>query len=1104
MPIRVLKYSLLLFLALLLKNANSQSASFNHVTADDGLSYNSISAITQDPKGFIWIGTYAGLNKYDGYKMTQYAKADSGLNKLRAGIIRCLYADKENNLWIGTTDGGMSKLDLLTNQITTFLYDSTDAESGSKNSVYDIKEFEDGILYVAADNGLNIFDKRTNKFSKLKHNDKDPNTLLVDIVNTMTKDTRGHIWFGHSGHGLTEYIPEQKKFIRYTFADPKAKLRGNRIRNLFADSKGFVWISFWHAGVGIYDTKKNYFWDPVDTIPLYENLKRVGLISQFIEDRNADTWMCTAEKGIVRYQRKTGELDIFMNNPDDPESISDNTNLAIMEDKNGLIWSGTWKAGLNYFNPNCLKFGLYKYESNKENTLNDDYILSFLQDSKDQVVIGTGKSICNFNINTKQFTNVKLDPNDVNSLIFNSQVTFILKDFDDTYWYGSNGNGLYHYFPKTKKYKHYHTSNSPNSLSSDIINYILLDADNNLWISTYYGGINLFDRQKDNFTTYLADKSNTELFSGTVLNLRQDKKGKIWVGTEKNGLLILNPKTRTFIKPFTEKSGSPLYKGIIFSTYFDQKGKLWVSCVDRFLELDPETFKYIDHSEDKPLFRSDFSGITQDAQGNFWLISSNGLFRYNPSKKEAKRFGKPDGTQGFEFNYNAILKLSNDKILVGGWTGMNYFDPKEIVEITNPPSVSFTELYVLNKLDTLSTHISRTDQITLSYRDYFFAIHFAAFDFSNPTENKFMYKMDGLDEDWIDIGTQHQLTFTNLDPGDYVLNIKAANSQGVWNDKPLQLKITITPPFWRTKWFYALCLIVIIGSIYFYIKYREKKLRLEKEILEKKVEERTLELNEEKLKVEEAHKDIKDSIYYAQKIQSAIIPTEDDLKKVLPNSFVLFQPKDIVSGDFYWLVDKPEHVFCAIADCTGHGVPGGFMTMLGSGFLNEIVNEQKITEPAEILNKLREKIISTLKQTGRSGENKDGMDIVLLRFTKKNRELAYACANNGFILLDGETMSEHYGDKQPVGIYGHDVKPFTANKLTLKENVTLYSYTDGYPDQFGGEKGKKFKYKTLNELLIKNTHLQMSYQKDKLHDAFAAWKGPLEQIDDVCVMGIRF
>jgi tetratricopeptide (TPR) repeat protein len=275
----------------------------------------------------------------------------------------------------------------------------------------------------------------------------------------------------------------------------------------------------------------------------------------------------------------------------------------------------------------------------------------------------------------------------------------------------------------------------------------------------------------------------------------------------------------------------------------------------------------------------------------------------------------------------------------------------------------------------------------------------------------------------------------------------------------------------------------------------------------------------QKKEVEQKNKDITDSIQYAQKIQSAILPNEEIFRKTIPDSFILFKPKDIVSGDFYWLSDREDYVFYATADSTGHGVPGGFMSMLGTALLNEIIDERKLKDCGEVLTLMREKIMQALKQTGDS-ESKDGMDMVLIRIDKKTLKMEYAAANNSFYVIASETkqsvnsegllhsvrndgLVELPCDKMPVGVYHSEVKPFQTFKHQLNKGDIIYTYTDGYADQFGGEKGKKYTYKRLREKLVAISGKPLAEQKMSLENEFESWKGDNEQIDDVCLIGVK-
>jgi serine phosphatase RsbU (regulator of sigma subunit)/TPR repeat protein len=271
----------------------------------------------------------------------------------------------------------------------------------------------------------------------------------------------------------------------------------------------------------------------------------------------------------------------------------------------------------------------------------------------------------------------------------------------------------------------------------------------------------------------------------------------------------------------------------------------------------------------------------------------------------------------------------------------------------------------------------------------------------------------------------------------------------------------------------------------------------------KELNQKNEEVHQQKLLVEHHNKEILDSINYAQKIQQAILPKEVELKALFKDAFVLFKPKNIVSGDFYWLSEKGSYVFYATADCTGHGVPGGFMSMLASSLLNEIVNEGNIHEPSEILNLLRQRIIQALKQKGEVGENKDGMDMTICRINKRENELVAAGANNQVWIINNSELEIIKANKFPVGISSGELLPFTQKTISLVPGSVVYTFTDGYPDQFGGAKGKKFMYKQFQELLTKLHHLPCSEQLSMLESNFNDWKGELEQVDDVCIIGIR-
>jgi serine phosphatase RsbU (regulator of sigma subunit) len=375
--------------------------------------------------------------------------------------------------------------------------------------------------------------------------------------------------------------------------------------------------------------------------------------------------------------------------------------------------------------------------------------------------------------------------------------------------------------------------------------------------------------------------------------------------------------------------------------------------------------------------------------------------------------------------------------------------------------------------------------------------NFYALEGNSPHRINYHYRLIGLDESWNEIDYP-EVKFTNLDPGSYTFEAEAKIIGKPWGKK-LSYSFEIRPPFWETWWFRSLMIASTIGIVVSIFRLRNKQLIARQVHLEKTVKERTLEIEEKKALIEEKQKEIVDSINYAKRIQYALLAHEDLLKENLPSYFIYFNPKDIVSGDFYWATKKDDRFYIAVCDSTGHGVPGAFMSLLSIGFLTEAINEKGIEKPNEIFDFVRDRLITNLSKEGQ----KDGFDGILLCMDYKTNKITYAAANNQPVIIQNNTFIELQKDRMPVGM-GERKENFKLHELTFTPNNTIYLYTDGYADQFGGPNGKKFKYKNLNQLLLDITDLDPTEQKQKLSDHFNNWKGDLEQVDDVCVIGIRF
>lgn len=479
--------------------------------------------------------------------------------------------------------------------------------------------------------------------------------------------------------------------------------------------------------------------------------------------------------------------------------------------------------------------------------------------------------------------------------------------------------------------------------------------------------------------------------------------------------------------------------------------------------------------------------IYPDENGITWLGAPDGLLRYDAMIKK-------DFTVPF-YAHIRLLQTGKDSLFGG-----NFYRKEN--DITIP--VTSQEEFLKR---------------TLNYSNNSLTFYYSATNYSDNKNNTFSYFLEGHETEWSAWSKKTEKEYTDLKEGSYIFHVKAKSIYGT-ESMEATYAFTILPPWYRTVWAYIAYVIAFIGFVYLIIRISVRRLVKAKNQLEKIVKERTAEVVEQKHLIEEKHKEITDSINYAERIQRSFLATKELLSENLKEHFVFFQPKDVVSGDFYWAttvnsgqatVGSNEHTLqtenhqlflLVTADSTGHGVPGSIMSILNISALESTVKEG-ISEPAEILNHTRAKIIERLKKDGSAEGGKDGMDASLISFDFKNKRLSYAAANNPVWIVRETKLMEFAPDKMPVGKHDKDTIPFTQHTIELEKGDVVYALTDGFPDQFGGPKGKKFMYKSLKELLVSIAPLPMEEQKETLKAAFNNWKGTLEQVDDVCLIGVR-
>jgi serine phosphatase RsbU (regulator of sigma subunit) len=628
-----------------------------------------------------------------------------------------------------------------------------------------------------------------------------------------------------------------------------------------------------------------------------------------------------------------------------------------------------------------------------------------------------------------------------------------------------------------------------NEIVNPYVSCLMVDKKNNLWIGTIEGVV----KYEIHSGLIKTMRTINGLSDNDVTAFCEDDRGQIWIGTKQKGITVFDGKT---YKKFGRENG--LSYGSITSIAQDSKQRMWVGTEGGGVFV-YDLGKFYNYKISDGLISDFITLIIADEKNNMWLGTNKGLNKYEANKKTFHSYAASDGFTGLETKSKSTYRDNEGNLWFGTVNGVFKYNPKQDIPVRQEPIIKLTRLRV-NLQD-----YPMDSQITLSYEKNSLHLDFVGISLSNPQGVTYQTKLEGYDKEFKPANPQNFEIYSNLPPGAYEFKLTACNSSGACSSRPFTMKIVITPPFWKTWWFYLAMLALIISILLTYIKLRERKLKQEKKILEDKVRERTAEVVEKNIELDEKNKDITASIRYAKRIQDAILPPDDFVKRHMPNTFVLFKPKDIVSGDFYWIADKGEHMIFTAVDCTGHGVPGAFMSIVGHNLLDRIVVEQNILKPSLILDELNKSVSETLRQSDHEDNAvRDGMDIALCVFNRKTAVLQYAGAYNPLWLVTNNELKEIKADKFPIGnLRAGEVRKFTNHEIQLTKGDTVYVFSDGYADQFGGPSGKKFKASSFKQLLLEGGDLTMQQQGELLNRTIEGWRGNLEQVDDILVIGTR-
>ncbi len=863
---------------------------FENISTKDGLSQSSPNCIIQDSRGILWIGTEDGLNVYDGYSFRVYKPEVNHPGSISNNRIKCMIESQDGNLWIGTNGGGLNIYDRKQDVFIHFNgYDSADFNSDIINCLHGD---EDGTIWAGTTNGLVKIEPSKRKISQFVRDPFNFYSIVDDHIICLTSNKSGSLWIG-TINGLNQMNIAKESFRIYLHdEEDESSISSNSITSFLVDQNNSLWIGT-TDGLNLYDHSGDVF--ERISIPYKKNINRFTeyAITSLEEDNDGNIWIGTYGGGVDILLKNTNQIINLVYNHTNPYSLSSNEVLSIYRDHSGIMWVGS--NGLDKYNSKKEKFTLYNFDPYSSEGLVYRHIHSIYEDEYGVLWVGSkSDGILLLDRVRKVSDKITMNENQTGGISSN-KIRVIRENPEGTIWIGTDDNGLNKITldeeRKPSKYEVFrHDPNDFNSLTSNTIYSLFFSDDKSLWIGTD-NGISVMDLNTYAIKKYIAnpDKLNS-LNNNTAYYIYGDRDDTIWVATD-NGINRYNPETDGFSHYVSDRDDPhSLSSNELLTIYEDGKGIFWIGTYAKGINsFDPETKMFNRFEEISELSTAVVYGILEDDKSNLWLSTNDGVFKFNPAEKRILRhFTVEDGLQSNEFNGGAYFKSISGEMFFGGQYGFNSFFPNEVSVDTTPPKIILTELKINNKVITpgegspIPYHISEVSEIILNSRQNNFTLSFAALHFANPDGNQYRYILEGFDKEWIDGGTQRFVSYTSLPYKTYNFRIKAANSDGIWNDSGLAIRIKIKPPYYATAGFRFLLIIAIILIIYLFIRNRIKTQNKQKEKLQSEIEKSTHELEEAKNQLEKQREEItiqKQEIKLREKEQQDIMWYNEGLNK---------------------------------------------------------------------------------------------------------------------------------------------------------------------------------------------------------------------------------
>lgn len=824
-----------------LRNFPSQARTtiaFDNLSLEDGLSQSVVTAMAQDTRGFLWLGTQDGLNRFDGYTFRIFKHDPDVPSSLSDNLITALGVDPDGTLWIGTNNG-LERYDPLLENFVHYVNDPQDPNSLSANPISDLVADAKGNLWVSTGFGLNRIDVATGDVQRFLNDPDDSNSLVANGIINLELDPEGLLWIA-TGAGVDRYDPSNGTFTHFVSdsADPYSLL-DDGVLALEVGSDGMVWAAT-ALGLSRLDPATGKFEHFVND-PEDPNSLAPDLINVIFEDGLGTLWLGTNNSGLGRLDPSSDNFTYYTNDPLNPRSLRNDNIQSIFEDVAGILWFGTFGGGVDRYDREKAKFATLRNIPSDPTSLSDNSIWSILIDSRGALWVSTTGGGLNVafpgSTGFRHFANDPTDPETISSDL----VWRVYEDGEGTLWVGTSV-GLDRYDPLSRSFTHFDNAGV----------FLIHEAqDGRFWIGALGAGLSLFDRENGVITqAYTNQPNDPSSISGNFLTaLLEDPDGSLWIGTFASGLNHFDPQTEVFTRYQSDRDDpGSLPDNTILTLYRDRMGTLWVGNSGGLSKLDESTGKFRTYTVKDGLPNETIYSILEDELGRLWIPNNRGLSRFDPVEETFKTYDVSDGLQDIEFNQSSALLGSKGEMYFGGINGMNYFHPLDIRDNTYIPPVVITNMLLFNEPipigeeSILTQAVPETDEIFLTYQDDFLAFEYAALHYSTPEENQYAYIMEGFDRDWNYVGNRRFASYTGIPPGDYTFRVIASNSDGVWNEVGDSIRIVIPRPFWQTWWFIGLTVLFVAGSVVGGLALRLRIIEGQRRELARQVDERTHEL----------------------------------------------------------------------------------------------------------------------------------------------------------------------------------------------------------------------------------------------------------------------